>query len=45
MAFLIHEPDHTLNPHTGMSRAHWLQAAKYLMDGVFQHITGMLKAD
>ncbi|MEO0793614.1 MAG: DUF2264 domain-containing protein [Verrucomicrobiota bacterium] len=32
------EPDYALSPHTGITRTHWVAAAKFLIDGVFSHI-------
>ena len=40
-AFTVENPDYTLSPHTGMTRAHWLECAKHFVDGVFQHIDSM----
>lgn len=40
-AFRVENPDWQLSPHTGMTRSHWLEAAKFLVDGIFQHISGM----
>jgi len=41
MAFEVKNPDRQLSPNTGLTRAHWLACAKFLVDGVFQHIQGM----
>lgn len=38
MAYEIKNPDFKKSPLTGMTRIHWVQAAKYLVDGVLQHI-------
>jgi hypothetical protein len=35
MKFTVHKPDYVLSPYTGMTRTHWLQAASFLMEGVF----------
>lgn len=37
-AFRLQDPDFDISPRTGMNRRHWLQAARHLTDGVFQHI-------
>lgn len=39
MKFTPHDPDYTLSPYTGMTRKHWLDAAKYLLEGVFKNIS------
>ena len=36
--FHIVEPNFELSPYTGMHRKHWIQAAKYLLEGAFQYI-------
>ncbi len=36
--FVIEEPDYKTNPYTGMSRKHWMDAAKYLLNGAFSYI-------
>jgi hypothetical protein len=41
MAYEIENPDFEKSPFTGMTRTHWVQAAKFLVDGVFQHIHGL----
>ncbi len=38
MKFSVHNPDYNLSPYTGMTRAHWLEAAEFFMDGVFAHV-------
>ena len=38
MAYKIKNPDYELSPQTGMTRRHWVECAKYLLDGVFSHI-------
>ena len=40
-AYHIESPDHTRSPFTGMTRQHWLDAARFLVHGVFQHVDGM----
>lgn len=39
--FILKEPDYNRSPYTGMGRKHWLDAAKYLLDGVFCHVRDM----
>lgn len=36
--FHLNQPDFKTSPHTGMTRIHWLDAATYLLKGVFMHI-------
>lgn len=38
MKFIPADPDYTLSPYTGMSRKHWIAAAKYILEGVFKNI-------
>lgn len=38
MKFIVENPDYSLSPLTGMSRKHWQQCARFLVDGVFQSI-------
>ena len=33
--FHLENPDTVLSPYTGMTRAHWVQAATYLLDGAY----------
>lgn len=40
-SFKIANPDYELSPYTGMTRAHWMQSAKFLLKGVFGHINNM----
>ncbi len=42
-AYQIQKPDYTQSPFTGMTRKHWLEAARFLTDGVFRHVSGMDK--
>ena len=37
--FNLKNPDYRLSPHTGMTRQHWKDAALYLLDGAFRHIS------
>jgi hypothetical protein len=39
--FSINQPDYELSPHTGMTRKHWEDAALYLLEGAFSHITNI----
>ncbi|VGO19081.1 DUF2264 domain-containing protein [Pontiella sulfatireligans] len=41
MAYELKNPDFEKSPFTGMTRDHWVECAKFLVDGVFQHIKGM----
>ncbi|MGC3977687.1 MAG: DUF2264 domain-containing protein [Paludibacteraceae bacterium] len=36
--FQIQNPDYTLSPYSGMTRQHWFDAARYLLDGAFSYI-------
>lgn len=38
MKFVPSNPDYNLSPYTGMTRRHWIDAAKYLLEGVFKNI-------
>ena len=38
MAYSVENPDFEKSPYTGMTRDHWLECAKLLLDGVFQHV-------
>ncbi len=38
MRFEVKNPDFQLSPYTGMGRQHWIDAAKYMLDGIFRHI-------
>lgn len=38
MAYEIKDPDFIKSPLTGMTRKHWIDAAKFLVDGVLQHV-------
>lgn len=37
-AFVVSEPDFTLSPYTGMTRKHWIDGAKYLLNGAFSYV-------
>lgn len=34
-------PDYKLSPFTGMTRDHWIEADKYLLEGAFRHIKSL----
>lgn len=36
--FTVSNPDYVKSPYTGMTRKHWIDAAKYLLDGAFSYI-------
>lgn len=38
MAFSTAHTDFTLSPYTGLTRESWIDAAKYIVNGVFKHI-------
>lgn len=38
MVFKPENLDFNLSPYTGMTREHWIEAAKYLLTGIFQNI-------
>lgn len=38
MAFELRNPDHEFSPLTGMTRRHWVESGKFLLEGVFGHI-------
>lgn len=35
MVFKVENPDYNLSPYTGMTRKHWLDAGRYLLEGIF----------
>ena len=38
---MVFEPktlDYELSPYTGLTRESWMEAGKYLLSGIFQHI-------
>ncbi len=37
--FTPNQTDYKLSPYTGMTRESWIEAAKYMLSGIFQHIT------
>ncbi|MEA2068734.1 MAG: DUF2264 domain-containing protein, partial [Verrucomicrobiota bacterium] len=40
-AFAVENPDFGKSPFTGMARRHWIDAATFLTEGVFQHVGGI----
>nr|MCR5716621.1 DUF2264 domain-containing protein [Lachnospiraceae bacterium] len=38
MIFVPERPDYTLSPYTGLTRKHWIDAGKYMLQGVFEHM-------
>lgn len=38
MVFKVGNPDYKLSPYTGMTRKHWLDAGRYLLEGIFGNI-------
>jgi hypothetical protein len=40
-AFSVEQPDFETSPLTGMSRRHWVAAARFLTEGVFRHVESM----
>ena len=38
MIFKARDLDYNLSPYTGLTREHWIEAGKYLLTGVFDHI-------
>jgi hypothetical protein len=38
MAFRVRDPDVVLSPFTGMTRRHWVDAATFLLEGVFRNV-------
>ena len=41
MHFTPKDPDYSLSPYTGLTRKHWIDAAKYILEGVFSHVRTM----
>lgn len=39
--FKIAEPDYKLSPYTGLDRNHWVDAAIYLLNGAFSHVSNI----
>ncbi len=40
-AYKVHSPDFELSPYTGMTRKHYIDCAKYLLDRTFKHVDSM----
>ena len=38
MRFVPEDLDFDLSPYTGLTRKHWIQAGKYLLEGIFCHV-------
>ena len=38
MVFKVENPDYQLSPYTGMTRKHWLDAGRYLLEGIFGNL-------
>ncbi|MBL4937153.1 DUF2264 domain-containing protein [Clostridium sp. YIM B02515] len=41
MAFKILDPNYEKSPYSGMTKKHWLDASKFLLEGIFRHIPNM----
>ena len=41
MHFSPKDPDFDTSPYTGMTRRHWIDAGKYVLEGVFRHVKTM----
>lgn len=41
MVFQVEKPDYEKSPYTGMTRKHWLDAGRYLLEGIFGNIKDM----
>ncbi len=41
MHFTPENPDYLLSPYTGLTRKHWIDAGKYILEGVFRHVPTM----
>ena len=41
MHFSPEHPDFELSPYTGLTRKHWIDAGKYILEGVFRHVNTM----
>lgn len=38
MSFVPQNPDRLLSPFTGLTRAHWVEAGRWLLEGAFRHV-------
>ena len=41
MVFKVENPDYEVSPYTGMTRKHWLDAGRYLLEGIFGNLTSI----
>lgn len=41
MRFEPKDLDYQLSPYTGLTRKHWIEADKYMLEGIFRHIKSM----
>ncbi|EET62262.1 hypothetical protein BRYFOR_05926 [Marvinbryantia formatexigens DSM 14469] len=41
MRYIPKDPDYETSPFTGLTRKHWLEAAHYLLDGIFAHVESL----
>ena len=41
MHFSPEHPDFELSPYTGLTRKHWIDVGKYILEGVFRHVKTM----
>jgi hypothetical protein len=40
-AYEVTTPDYTLSPHTGMTKKHYIECAKYLLERAFKHVASI----
>ncbi len=38
MLFHINNPDYDLSPQTGLTRAHWIECTRFILEGAFGHV-------
>ena len=36
--FVVNDPDHKLSPFSGMTRKHWIECGRFMLEGAFQHV-------
>ncbi len=41
MQFQINNPDFNLSPKTGMTRQHWIECARFIVQGAFSHVASI----
>ena len=41
MRFEVKDPDFRKSPYTGMTRKHWLDAGRYLLEGIFGNLSSI----